>query len=62
MLELKEAFRAYSKYPYNRGKNITMIGAIATSGFLAPFTFEGWTNKEALGASQLCNEDLYLLA
>ncbi len=24
-----------------------MIGAIATTGFLAPFTFEGWTNKEA---------------
>ena len=39
--------RAYSKCPYNRGKNITMIGAIATNGFLAPFTFEGWTNKEA---------------
>ena len=39
--------RAYSKCPYNRGTNITMIGAIATTGFLAPFTFEGWTNKEA---------------
>jgi len=43
----KSGKRAYSKCPYNRGKNITMIGAIATSGFLAPFTFEGWTNKEA---------------
>ena len=39
--------RAYSKCPYNRGTNITMIGAIATTGFFAPFTFEGWTNKEA---------------
>ena len=39
--------RAYSKCPYNCGKNVTMIGAIAATGFLAPFTFEGWTNKEA---------------
>ncbi len=37
--------RAYGKCPYNRGKNVTLIGAIATSGFLAPFTFEGWTNQ-----------------
>ncbi len=43
----KRGKRAYSKSPYNRGKNITMIGAIATNGFLAPFTFEGWTNQEA---------------
>jgi transposase len=47
MLELKKAFRAYSKCPYNRGKNVTMIGAIATTIFLAPFTFEGWTNQDA---------------
>ncbi|NES80081.1 MAG: hypothetical protein F6K10_00350 [Moorea sp. SIO2B7] len=39
--------RAYGKCPNNRGKNVTLIGASATSGFLAPFTFEGWTNKEA---------------
>ncbi len=39
--------RAYGKCPNNRGKNITLIGAIALNGFLAPFTFEGWTNKEA---------------
>ncbi|MBE9019173.1 transposase [Chroococcidiopsidales cyanobacterium LEGE 13417] len=43
----KRGKRAYSKCPYNRGKNINMIGAIATSGFLAPFTFECWTNQEA---------------
>ena len=43
----KKGKRAYSKCPYNRGKNVTMVGAIATTGFLAPFTFEGWTNKEA---------------
>ena len=39
--------RADGKCSNNRGKNITLIGANATSGFLAPFTFEGWTNKEA---------------
>lgn len=39
--------RAYGKCPYNRGRNVTLIGALALSGFLAPFTFEGWTNKEA---------------
>lgn len=43
----KKGKRAYSKSPYNRGQNITMIGAISTAGFLAPFTFEGWTDKEA---------------
>lgn len=39
--------RADGKCPNNRGKNMTLIGANATSGFLAPFPFEGWTNKEA---------------
>jgi transposase len=43
----KKGKRAYSKCPYNRGKNITMIGAIAISGLLASLTFEGWTNKAA---------------
>ncbi|WNN92181.1 transposase [Gloeocapsopsis dulcis] len=43
----KKSKRAYSKSPDNRGTNVTMIGAIATTGFLAPFTFEGWTNQEA---------------
>jgi transposase len=43
----KKGLRAYSKSPYNRGKNITLIGALATSGILAPFTFVGWTNQEA---------------
>lgn len=32
---------------FYRGKNVTLIGVSATLGFLAPFTFEGWTNKEA---------------
>jgi hypothetical protein len=39
--------RAYGKCPNNRGKNVTLIGALARSGFFAPFTFEGWTNQEA---------------
>jgi transposase len=43
----KKGKRAYNKCPYNRGKNITLIGAIAISGLLASLTFEGWTNKEA---------------
>ncbi len=43
----KKGKRAYSKCPYNRGNNVTIIGAIATTGILAPFTFEGWTNQEA---------------
>lgn len=47
MGEPKKALLAYGKCPYNRGRNVTLIGAIATKGFLAPFTFEGWTNQEA---------------
>lgn len=43
----KKGKRAYNHCPYNRGKNVTLIGAIAIKGFLAPFTFEGWTNKES---------------
>ena len=43
----KKGHRAYSQCYYNRGKNVTLIGAIATLGFLAPFTFEEWTNKKA---------------
>ena len=45
--------RAYGKCPNNRGKNITLIGAIATSGILAPFTFEGWTFSRSF--PDLCN-------
>lgn len=38
--------RAYGKCPYNRGKNVTMIGAMAISGLVASLTFEGWTNTD----------------
>jgi len=43
----KKGKRADSKCPDNRGNNVTMIGAIATTGVLDPFPVEGWTNKEA---------------
>lgn len=43
----KKGNRAYGKCPYNRGRNVTLIGAICVQAFLAPFTFEGWTNKDA---------------
>ena len=39
--------RAYSKCPFNRGRNVTLIGAMALEGLIASFTFEGWTNKDA---------------
>jgi hypothetical protein len=42
----KKGKRAYSKCPYNRGKNITLIGALTGSGLLASLRFEGWTNCE----------------
>ena len=42
----KKGKRAYSKCPFNRGKNISLIGALALSGLLASFTFEGWTNQD----------------
>ncbi len=43
----KKGKRAYGKCPFNRGRNVTLIGAISLKAFLAPFTFEGWTNQEA---------------
>lgn len=43
----KKGLRAYDKCPNNRGKHVTLIGTIATTDFLAAFTFAGWTNKEA---------------
>ena len=39
--------RAYGSCPEQRGKNVTMIGAIALGGFMAPLTFPGWTDKLA---------------
>jgi transposase len=42
--------RAYGNRPEKRGKNVTMIGAIALKGFMAPVTFEGGTDAEAFKA------------
>lgn len=42
--------RAYGDRPEHRRKNVTMIGAIALSGFIAPLTFPGWTDTEAFKA------------
>lgn len=39
--------RAYGKRPSGRGKNVTLIGAIAKRGFFAPLTFPGWTDSQA---------------
>lgn len=36
--------RAYSTRPQNRGKNQTMIGAMATRGIIAALTFDGGTD------------------
>ncbi len=41
-----EAARAYGSKFYSRGKNITLIGAIARKGFLTPMTVNGSTNGD----------------
>lgn len=40
----KQGDRAYGKVPSNRGKNVTMIGALSVSGLIAPMTWQGGTN------------------
>ncbi len=46
---LPQGQRAYGSKPYSRGKNISVIGAIAVKGFLflGCMTLEGPTNGEA---------------
>ncbi len=39
--------RAYSKRPNKKGKNVTLIGAMALSGLIASFSFEGATDGDA---------------
>ncbi|MEQ8381876.1 MAG: IS630 family transposase [Coleofasciculus sp. A1-SPW-01] len=39
--------RAYGSKPYSRGKNVSVIGAIALKGFLGCMTLEGTTNGDA---------------
>ncbi|GFE71916.1 transposase [Chroococcus sp. FPU101] len=41
----KKGTRAISSRPYPKGNNITLIGAIAKSGFLGALTFDGGTDQ-----------------
>jgi transposase len=50
MSEPSRGQRAYGKRPQKRDKNVTMIGAIALKGLMAPVTFEGGTDGEAFKA------------
>ncbi len=38
--------RAYSERPEKRGKNVTLIGAMALSGLIASFSFDGATDGD----------------
>ena len=38
--------RAYSKRPEKKGKNVTLIGAMALSGLIASFSFDGATDGD----------------
>jgi len=40
----KKGDRAYGKVPSNRGKNVTMIGALSVSGLIAPMTWQDGTD------------------
>jgi transposase len=42
----KRGKRAYNSCPFDRGRNVTLIGAITCSEVLASFSFSGWTNQE----------------
>ena len=37
--------RAYGKAPANKGKNVTMVGGLSMTGFMAPMTWQGGTDK-----------------
>lgn len=38
--------RAYGNRPRNKGKNVTLIGAIAMTGMIASFSFDGATDRD----------------
>ena len=42
-----EGQRVYGERPYTRGKNVTLIGALALTGFVAGWTIDGGTNGDA---------------
>lgn len=39
--------RVYGERPYIRGKNVTLIGALSLTGFVAAWTIDGGTNGDA---------------
>ena len=47
MVERKEGQRAYGERPYQRGKNVTLIGALGLTGFVAAWTTDGGINGDA---------------
>jgi len=42
-----EGQRAYGERPYTRGKNVTLIGALSLTGFIAAWTTDGGINGDA---------------
>ena len=45
--------RVYYNRPGNKGKNITLIGAMSEVGLIATMTFPGSLNTASLGSSVL---------
>jgi hypothetical protein len=43
--------RAYGKRPDKRGKNVTLVGAIALKGMIAALTFPGGTDRESVSGT-----------
>lgn len=42
--------RAYGERPYQRGKNVSLIGALNLKGFVGAMTVEGGTNGDVFRA------------
>ncbi len=39
--------RAYGKTPVNKGRNVTLVGALSIEGIIAAFSFQGGNDKHA---------------
>ena len=39
--------RAYGKAPANKGRNVTLVGALSIEGIIAAFSFQGGNDKHA---------------
>jgi transposase len=39
--------RAYGKAPANKGRNVTLVGALSLEGIIAAFSFQGGNDKQA---------------